>query len=208
MRPVTQIRTMAAADNDGICLAQTTAGAADLLLNGVLVTDGVAELGAQGQVVLESAADLSLINFTIEGTTDSGLPITEVLAGPNAAIVTTELNFSTVTRISVDAAVGTNVTVGTNGVGASEKVPLDLYISPFNVALAAIITDTVNATIQYTFDDVTASDGPYAWFDHTDLTAFTANAEGMLVGPVRAVRILTNSGTGTVRFEVLQAGAA
>ena len=84
---------------------------------------------------------------------------------------------------------------------------MDRGPSPFNASLAIVITGTVNVTAQFTFDDVFAQNsGPFVWFDHTDLTNVTANDEAALVAPVKAVRLLTNSGTGTARFEVSQAG--
>ena len=207
MRSVTQTRQLAAADADGIALNQSTGGAADLVLNGAFVVNGVAQLGAQRQVELESLNNLSAATFTIEGTTDSGTVISESIAGPNAGVAATQGNFRTVTRISVDQAVA-DVEVGTNGVGASEWIPLDQYFAPFNVSLAVIIgTGTANVTAQYTFDDVFDPSGrPFVAFDHTDLTAVTMNDEAALVAPVKAVRLLTNSGTDPVRFEVAQGG--
>ncbi len=97
--------------------------------------------------------------------------------------------------------------IRTNVTGGSDPVPLDQYISPFSVSLALLITGTVDANAQFTFDDVFDPDAsPFTWFDHADLTNITADAQAALVAPVKAVRVLTNSGTGTVRFEVSQAG--
>lgn len=201
-------RTLPAAVATGICLAQQTAGPADLLLNGSLVVNGIAQIGSQRFLDLTSGGNLALINFTIEGTDDAGSPITEVIAGPNATTVTTVLNFATVTRISVDAAVGTDVTVGTNALGASSTCPLDQYISPFNVSLGVDIgAVAVDVTVQYTFDDVFADQpGPFTWIDHPDLTNVTADADGTFISPVSACRLLTNSGVGTAVLRVLQAG--
>ena len=206
MKQVTQTRTLGAADPDGIALNQSTGGAADLVLNGAFVVNGVAELDAQRQVEFESLNNLSGVNFTVVGTDDSGQSVTETIAGPNAGVAATAENFRTVTQISVDGAV-TDVEAGTNGVGASQEVPMDRGPSPLNASLAILVTGTVDVTAQYTFDDVFAQNsGPFQWFDHTDLTNVTTNDEAALVAPVKAVRLLTNSGTGTARFEVNQAG--
>ncbi len=71
------------------------------------------------------------------------------------------------------------------------------------------VSGTVNTTVQYTGDsDVLTSPGPFTWFDHADLTGETADAVGTIISTVTAVRLLTNSGTGSVEFTVLQAGAA
>jgi hypothetical protein len=210
MRSVSQTRTLGAADPNGICLDQQAAGPGNLLINGAFATGGAAPavLDQQRQVELESAGNLIAINFTITGTDESGNIVEETIAGPNAGTVATAVNFKTVTQIAVDAAVGTDVEIGTNAVGASQEVPLDQNVSPFNVSLGLIITvAAVDVTVQFTFDDVFADNsGPFAWFDHSDLTNIVADDEATIVSPVKAVRVLTNSGVGTCRFEVAQAG--
>lgn len=207
MRSVTQTRTLAAADPNGIAEDQQLGAAGDLTLDGAFVIDGVAVLDAQRQVTFESAGDISAANFTITGTDDSGNIVTETIAGPNATTVATAVNFRTVTQIAVDASFATDVEVGTNGVGASQEIPLDQNISPFAVSLGLVITGTIDVTSQFTFDDVFADNsGPFTWFDHTDQTNITSNDEAALISAVKAVRLLTNSGLGTARFEVLQAG--
>jgi hypothetical protein len=207
MRSVTQTRTLAAADPNGIAEDQQLGAAGDLTLDGAFVTAGVAELGAQRLVTLESAGDISATNFTVTGTDDSGNGVTETIAGPNATTVSTAVNFSTVTQVAADASFATDVEVGTSGVGASQEIPCDQYVSPFNVSLGLIITGTIDVTSQFTFDDVFADNsGPHTWFDHTDQTNVTADDEAAIISPVSAIRLLTNSGLGTARFEVLQAG--
>jgi len=84
-----------------------------------------------------------------------------------------------------------------------------VYLKPFQVALTAEVTGTMNATAQFTTDDVFGgAPGPYTWFPIAGLTGITATAAQSLVAPVTAVRLLTNSGTGTAKFSVVQAGAA
>lgn len=208
MRPVRITRALTAADADGIALAQQAAGAGDLTLNGALVAGGVAQLDTQRKVGIASAGNLSAVTFTIYGTDQAGNVISESLAGPNNNTVSTTLDFYSVTRVAVSAAVGADVTVGTTGVGASRPIPLDQYVSPFNASLFCAVTGTVNYTAQYTLDDIWASAGPYTWSDHPDLTSATADGDGTYISPVTATRLLTNSGTGSVVFTILQAGAA
>lgn len=206
MRPITITRTLATADADGIAQLQQAVGAGDLTLNGALVTSGVAQLGAQRVVGIASTGNLSAVNFTVYGTNQAGSAISQTIAGPNNNTVSTTLDFLTVTRVAVSAAVGTDVTVGTTGVGGSPAIPLDQYISPFNVSVGCTVSGTVNYTAQYTFDDVFASVGPFTWTDFGDLTSKTATDDGTFISPVVAVRLLTNSGTGTVVMRVIQAG--
>jgi hypothetical protein len=131
-----------------------------------------------------------------------------VLAGPNNNTVNSVNNYLTVTAISVSATLGTAVTVDTIAVGASGVIPLDQYLNPFSVTLTVEVTGTLNATVQYTTDDVFGSSAPFKWFTCTGMLALTANASNIAVAPVTAVRLLTNSGAGTAVFSVVQAGMA
>jgi len=207
MRPIVQTRQLAAADPNGIAEDQQLGAAGDLALDGVLVTAGVAELGAQRQVEFESAGDISTVVFTVTGTDSQGRSISEDVTGINANTVATVLNFATVTQIAADAAFATDVEVGTNGVGASQEVPLDQYISPFNVSLFIGITGTVDVTVQFTGDDIFGdAPGPFSWTDHPDLTNVTADDDATFISPVSACRLLTNSGVGEAVLRIQQAG--
>jgi hypothetical protein len=210
MRPIYLTRALAAADDNGIAVAQQLGAAGDLDLDGVLVAGGVAQLGDQRRVYIESTGNLSGINFTVYGTRDDGVEIQETLAGPNNSDVNTIQDFTTVTRVAADAAVGTDVIVGTGDVGSSLPVPLDKNLPSFTVMLAAILrSGSANYTAQYTFDDIW--DTPpetWTWWDHSQMTAQAGNSRGSLVDPVTAVRLTTNSGTGTLEFQVVQGGTA
>ncbi len=209
MRPVIQTRTLAVADANGIFLDQQAGGAGNLNLNGTFVAGGVATLDVQRRVELESAADLSGINFTITGTDEQGRVISETIVGPAAGVSSTALDFLTITQISVDGAVGTDVEGGTNVVGASIPIPIDKYLAPTNIGLMVDITGTVNVTVQHTFDDI-FTDNPSAlhtWVDHPTIAGATADEDGNLAAPPSAVRLLTNSGAGTAKLTLIQAGA-
>jgi len=208
MRPIVQTRQLAAAVANGVALDQQLGAAGDLTLNGSFVdSDGVAQLGTQRQVIFESAGNIATVVFTITGTDDSGAIISEDVTGINASTVPTTLNYATVTQIAADAAFASDVEVGTNSIGASQTVPLDQYISPFNVTLGLIISGVVDVTVQYTFDDVFGDfPGPHTWLDHPDLTNAVGTSEGTFISPVSACRLLTNSGTGEAILRIAQAG--
>lgn len=229
MRPIYLTRSLSvAADADGIAQDQAIAGGV-LTLNGALVVSGVAQLGSQRKVLLTPGAgdNLTGINFTLTGTDDQGHVISEIIAGPNAVTAQSVLDYTTVVSISADVAggVGETVSFGTNGVGASVPIPMDQYIPDFTATLAAILrSGAVNYTVQFTMDDVFAAynadtnqtqfmNGAAAgdptkiiWWDHATLTAQAASAKGVLTEPVRAVRLLTNSGTGEIELQVAQGG--
>lgn len=208
MRPIVQTRQLAAAVANGIAQDQQLGAAGDLTLNGSLVdSDGVAQLGTQRQVAFESAGNIATVVFTITGTDDQEQTISETITGINGSTVLTTLQYATVTQIAADAAFASDVEVGTTGVGASSVVPLDQYISPFNVSLGVVITGTVDVTVEYTFDDVFGdAPGPFSWTDHPDLTNVTADADGTFISPVSACRLLTNSGVGEAVLRIVQAG--
>jgi len=206
-----------APDADGICLAQTTAGAGAFVINGALLDkqatmQGVARVvlpGIQRTVSITCAADISAVNFTITGTDLRGAAVTETLAGPDTTPTTVETTaeFHTITSVTVDDAVGTNVTVGTGTTGQTNWMVLDYFISPFNVGLGVTVTGTIDYDVQYTFDDVQATASPVA-FTHPDLDGKTSSADGNFAFPCRAVQMLINSSTnGTAVFTVAQAGA-
>jgi len=95
------------------------------------------------------------------------------------------------------------------GVGATEVSPMNLNPSPFNIGVAVVVTGTVNYTVQHTFDDVfsTAFNPSTAtWFNHPTIAALGANADGNYAFPVTGIRLLVNSGGGTARLTLLQAG--
>jgi hypothetical protein len=196
-------------DPNAICEDQQTVGAADLVLDGVLVIGGVGVLDQSRQLEMESLGNLAGVDFTFVGTNAAGQVVTETVIGPNAGVqATVRDDWATITQISVDGAVGTDVEIGTNGVGGSQVVPLDRSVTPFNVSLFVDITGTVNATAQFTFDPILEEGqvGPFVWSDHVDLTAVVADADGTFISPVTACRLLTNSGVGTAILRIIQAG--
>jgi hypothetical protein len=222
MRPIYLTRQLSvAADDNGIAEAQAPAGAGALALDGVLVVSGVAQLGPQRQVLFTFAADETGTDFVVTGTDDQGHVISETVAG-TATTAVSALSYSTVTEITISAAAAGNIIVGTNGVGASPPVILDQYVPDFSVMLAVVLrSGAANFTAQYTFDDVFAAYAPYnslytgspagdpttiVWWDHSDITAQAVSAKGALIEPVKAVRLLTNSGTGELEFQIVQGG--
>jgi len=98
----------------------------------------------------------------------------------------------------------TPITVTQTGAGNSSSIPLDVYGRP-EISLQAVVTGTVNYTVQQTLDD--PGNSP-TWFDHPDanLVAATGNAQGNYAYLPRALRVVVNSGAGSVSLTALQAG--
>jgi archaellum component FlaF (FlaF/FlaG flagellin family) len=98
------------------------------------------------------------------------------------------------------------VVVSKTGAGSSSTVPLDHYQSPFNVGFGVVVEGTVNYTIQHTFDDIFNASVTPVWFNHPTVNGQTTNADGNYAFPVRAIKVLVNSGAGTATLTAIQAG--
>lgn len=95
--------------------------------------------------------------------------------------------------------------------GATSSVAYipDLHISPFNIGFGVDATGTVNFTVQHTFDDPFASTfavGTAKWYNHATVAAATADTDGNYAYPVRAIRLVQNSGSGSCVMTLVQAG--
>ena len=102
----------------------------------------------------------------------------------------------------------TRVTV--TNVGVSQPIPMDQYLTPFNVGLGAIIVSgTPTYSVQHTFDDVfdpNYNPSTGTWFNQPDITGQTTSVDGNYAFPVSAIRLNVTAGTGVVTLDVLQAG--
>ena len=111
-----------AAIANGISLFQTLTANIPLLLNGSYVNKAtrtvnfVDDFGIVPRITLNSAANLSGINFLITGY-QNGIFISETLTGPNNTTVTSVNCFDTVTQIIPTGTTGSTVQVGVASVG-------------------------------------------------------------------------------------------
>ena len=116
------VQTLTAANatvsESAICNTQTTAGAASLTINGYLTTTGVATISGTNMgrniTVFGNGNDNSDVEFTVVGTSPSGLSINTAFAGPGAGadVTLSSAEFNTVTALSVNAAITGDITVG------------------------------------------------------------------------------------------------
>lgn len=206
MQPITvTVGPLAAADDNGIALSQTTAGPADLTLNGALVVGGVAVLDTPRRVAVTSGGNDSGITFTITGTTYGGHPVVETINGVSGGAASTTVDFLTVTKIRASGATSvTGVIAGTNGVAGSRWARLDGWAFP-QTAIQCNASGTVNYTVQISMDDPNSPTNPVSvtdmtWLNTNDADAVTA------IGDVFSnfdwtptwARVLLNSGNGSV----------
>jgi len=106
---------------NGISLFQTLTANIPLLLNGSYVnkitgTINFIDFGIVPRITLNSAANLSAINFLITGY-QNGVFISETLTGPNSTTVTSVNCFDSVVQIIPTGTTGSTIQVGVASVG-------------------------------------------------------------------------------------------
>jgi hypothetical protein len=220
MRPITvTVGPLAAGVANNIALSQTPAGAGALTLNGSLVNAaGVAVLDNPRRILITTADTTT--TFTIKGTTPTGALLTESFVVSGGSTYST-LDYATVTSITVNQGTTAAVTVGTNGIASTPWVRLDDWALP-QIAIQCNVSGTVNYTVQSTLDDPNSPTNPILpsamnWINSPDTNAVAATAAiqtsygGYAAYPAMTpafVRVLLNSGTGTVTATVTQLGVA
>ena len=104
------------------------------------------------------------------------------------------------------------VYVSVTGEATSSVIPINHYVTPFNVGFGIKVSGSVNYTVQHTFDDVFAAGfnpSTATWFNHPTIAAQSANADGNYAFPVVGIRIKGNTGSvGTITLCLVQAGSA
>jgi len=213
MRPVTvTVGPLATASANNICLSQTPT--ATFTINGALASSGVATLDTARRVLFTPAANESANKFTIVGTSANGAPQTEIVTGANAAAFYSNLDFKTVSSITVSSAASGAITVGTNNVASSPWVRFDDYALS-QVAIQATVNGTVVYTLQQTLDDPNSSmknvtSYGMTWLNTNDSAAVNATTSlqsSYQYAPAFA-RITLTSGTGSVTATFTQFGVA
>lgn len=201
------------------CLSQTPLVAGNLNLNGTQATNGVVQLntaaspGPDRVVFFPAGAEATNgTTWTITGTDWNGNVATEVVNGVNnPATAVSVYDYNTVTQIAVNKAQSGAVTVGTNGSGSSRPIFLDTF-APSTVSIQVDVTGTANATVQQSLDDPNTISGGYTsmtWINHPDpnLNGITASVQGNYAYLPKCVRLLQNSGSGSLTITVIQADA-
>jgi hypothetical protein len=212
MRPVVvTVGPLTASSGNNIATTQTPGAAGPITLNGTLVTAGVAIIPNAERVTLTTTD--STHTAVITGTSWAGDPISETITFTGSA-VTSQLSYKTITSIVVNAALSAAITVGTSGIGTSPWVRLDEWAAA-QVSITTSISGTVNYTVQQSNDDPNSATNPVlpaavTWLPSPDSAAVgaaAAIATVLTVAPLW-VRILLNSGTGSVTATIVQLGVA
>lgn len=209
---ITTAGPFSAASATAVCASQTPS--TSFTINGSAASGGVATLDTARRILFTPSGNESSNTFTITGTALNGTPQTEVIAGKNATTFYTNLDFLTVTSITLANGAAAAITVGTNTIASSPWVRLDDYANA-QVAIGTYTTGTINYTIQAAYMDPnspTYTIAPYnvPWITSTDTGAQSqtgAIQTSYTIAPT-FVRVLVNSGTGTVAASITQYGMA
>lgn len=162
------------------------------------------------QITIGSGGNDSAITYTITGTNRNSAR-SEVVTGGNVATVNSVLDYDVVTSIVASGAPAGTVVAGTNGIAGSQWVRLDSWANA-QTTVQVEVTGTVNATVQQTMDDpnspTDAVTMPSVTWMSADapLVAFTANQFSNFAFSPTFLRVLLNSGTGSVTMRVHQFG--
>jgi hypothetical protein len=212
MRPITiTVGPLQASSGNNIALSQTPGAAGAITLNGSTVVSGVAVLTAAQQITLTTTD--STHTATITGTSWAADPISEVIAFTGSA-VTSKLSYKTITSIVVSAALTAAITVGTSGIGSSPWARMDEWANT-QITMQFDVTGTVNYTVQSTLDDPNSATDPVLpqnvnWVNSNDTNVVGATStlqSNYLFSPT-FIRVLLNSGTGSVVAKIAQANVA
>lgn len=212
MRPITAtVGPLTALSANNIALSQTPGAAGALTLNGSLVSGGAAVIGNPQRITITTTD--STHSFTISGTTPTRSVVTEVVTG-NGTSVTSVLDYATITSIVISGAATGAVTVGTSGVGSTPWVRLDEWASP-PVGIQCDVSGAVNYTLQSTYDDPNSPTDPVSvsamiWYPTNDTNAVnsTGSVQTNFLFTPTYVRVLLNSGSGSVAMKVIQYNVA
>jgi len=168
---------------------------------------GSTTLDVPRRVIITSSGNDSNKTFTLRGTDWNGRVISETVTGANAGIAQSVYDYKTVTYAAISAASAGTVKVGTNGVASSRPIILDSFANA-PTGIQADVTGTVNYTVQQSLDNpAKVGYASMTWVDHPDTNVVSATADkqaNYAYVPV-ATRVTLNSGTGSVKYTVIQA---
>lgn len=168
---------------------------------------GSTTLDMPRRVIITSAGNDSAKTFTVRGTDWNGRTISETVTGANAGIAQSAYDYKTVTYVAISAAAAGAVKVGTNGVASSRPLILDSFANA-PTAIQTDVTGTVSYTVQQSLDNpAKVGYASMTWVDHpdTNVVAATADKQANYAYVPVATRLLLNSGTGSVKYTVIQA---
>jgi hypothetical protein len=204
MRPISFTRSQPAADADSVAAVQLN-NSAVVAINGSLAVGGVATLTVPAYLTVFSEKSAT-VNFIVTGTAPSGASQVETLAVSASGTVTGALSFATVTRVLSDAPTSATISIGNALPGYTGWIPMDIYTPNQVTTISAKTSGTVNYSVEYTNEDPFDTSIVQMAVPHPNasLTAASGDETQFTTTLMRAVRLKINSGSGSVRFTVVQ----
>lgn len=190
-------------DPNGIVENQTTAGAANLTLNGALCDLGTAgqfdigdsySAGIGGvQIAIDSVGDINTISFTVTGKNQDGVSTTEVITGVTTTAVESETYWSQITQIAADGEVDSAVFVGPVDEFVTKSFILNWRSHEAATVFVEGLSGTCNFDIDESFSDPENGSLNMVW--QGAQTNKAANLSALLTLHARATRLKFNSYT-------------
>lgn len=208
MRPYHKIIIPSVGFLEGVAELQTLSESGDLVLNGNLVSNGVAIMDLPRHVLIGSTADERAATFTVVGTNRYGRLISEEMAGPNAGLVQTRRNFSTVTQVSIDRASTDRVSAGSSNTFEMEPYLFDHYGAYASYTVVGAFGPQITWLMQYTMEDLLhEGTGDGDTLDWLQFEAPTTETIEFIKLPLVAIRpqITIVAGGSGICFHVLEA---
>lgn len=99
-------------------------------------------------------------------------------------------------------------TPATGQVASGAVLPLNFENTATGIGFVCAVTGTVNYSVEHTYDNVLDAAISPLWLPHgiSNMTNATTTQESNFVIPVAGMRVVINSGTGSVKTTVLQQG--
>lgn len=127
-------------DVDALLASSTPSGAGTLTLDGALVSDSIATLTSQREVLIYSDGDDSGVTFTLTGKDYHGTAVTETITGPDTTTVYSTKTYKTISSITISGAGTGNISIGQ--VGDFIGIELDSGAMQWTYIGAALSTTT------------------------------------------------------------------
>lgn len=188
-------------------------------VSGIALTLSGTQPDAARKVLLTYGNEGSARTMRIIGTNAGGNKIQETLAVPVGApgTVATEQDFSTVTQaLPAGGGYTAAVTLGSSGTAASPWQSTSHHFGPTNMSFHGVVSGTVNWGVELCYDEYEAAPGfgppggnvpPVVTpVPHPTLANQTGNLDGTTNDPIRAWRVVLNSGSGSVTVTGIQSG--
>lgn len=199
--------SLATASSAVIAPAQTASAATLNLVSNPVVLD------TQRRVLITLTASASTI-YTVSGTNQSGTAISEAIGNATLTALPSLMDFKTITGISLSAAAGGTVSVGTNGTGSTPWQAANQWLAPYHNTINAVVT-TVPASysLELTLDlDPCGikSNSPLsavsAFNNGTAMIAQTTSGAALISQPISAWRITNATAGGAIVIQSLEGG--